>query len=111
MTTPQSMRKRPTVTPQLKSYHRCIRLSNPLRRSRRSSQDAGHARPRRLLSQVVIIKQRGALPGERIRDPAVLVRDAPDGDADAAVHVEARAHHVREVVALRHQRAVGGRQG
>lgn len=86
-------------------------LSHPLRRSRRSSQDAGHARPRRLLRQVIIVQQRGALAGERIRNPAVLVRDAPDGHADAAVHVEARAHHVREVVALRHQRAVGGREG
>lgn len=111
MTTPQVYARGRTVIIVASDHHITRLPPHPLRRSRRSSQDAGYTRPRRLLSQVVIVQQRGALTGERVRDPAVLVRDAPDGDADAAVHVEARAHHAGEVVALRRQRAVRGREG
>lgn len=76
-----------------------------------SSQNTAHTGPCRLLVKVGIIKQRRALTVESLRDPAVLIRESPDRDTDAASDIKARADDVGKVVTLSNKGGGGGGEG
>lgn len=74
------------------------------------SEDGADGRPCGLLAEVGVVQEGVALAGERLRDPRVLVGEAPDGDADAAGDVQAGADDVGEVVTLGDEGGGGGRE-
>ncbi len=67
--------------------------------------------PGGLLVEGCVVEERVALAAEGLGDPAVLVGVRPNGDTDAAGHIEARADDVGIVVTLSDSSGGGGRQG